>query len=504
MVGATVKSIIPGAAAFANKKIAILGMGISGVACLEVLQRATTAVVSIWDQKAAAVQKYQENNPNITAGANSDPAALAAAIIKWQPDLVVIAPAFAQTGLVWEKLTAAGIPLCSEIELAWQLRAQNADGSYPQWLCVTGTNGKTTTVTMLAAMLEEAGFGGEAIGNIGLPAIGAVSQLPATPVRAFALELSSFQLAATYTMAPAGAVCLNLAADHLSWHGDLAAYAQAKSRIYERVEKFRIYPKEDNDVQQMLRETAAASAAPSIAYTLQAPAVGEIGLVRDPASGEILAVDRAYVADPYQGAAELFSLADLAHLTPGRPCPPHLVKDALAAAALARAGGVPVECIRAALQKYQVEPHRLQIVGEWEGICWVDDSKATNGHAARAALAAQAGRPIVWIVGGDAKGADFTELVQAEKSRLAGVVVIGKDQEPWKKALADLEIPITYIAAPENPLRPAVAAARNLAKNGDTVLLAPACASLDQFSSYAERGRQFQTEVRQLVGKEQA
>ena len=110
----------------------------------------------------------------------------------------------------------------------------------------------------------------------------------------------------------------------------------------------------------------------------------------------------------------------------------------------------------------------------------------------------------MWIVGGDAKGADFTELVQAEKSRLAGVVVIGKDQEPWKKALADLEIPVTYIAEPENPLRPAVAAARNLAKNGDTVLLAPACASLDQFSSYAERGRQFQAEVRQLFGKEQA
>ena len=485
---------IPGAAQFENARVAVVGMGISGRASVKALLDHTNAALSVWDARQSAVEEYASLPAIDTAAALASGADMANAVLAWQPTHVILAPAFREQGEEWKILHAAGIPIWSEIELAWQLRAQHEDGTYAPWLAVTGTNGKTTTTTMLAAILRKAGLGGEAVGNVGNPAVTAVSDTSPNAPRAFALELSSFQLMSTFSMQPAASVCLNLADDHLEWHISFDSYRSAKARIYNAVQTACIYPVGDSAVQAMVDDADVQEGARAIGTVLGVPSIGQLGVV------DGIVVDRAFGAQRFTEARELFRIDDLVHLAPAdSDLPAHIVKDALAAAALARAIGVEPEHIRTALANFPAGKHRIEHIAALDGVNFVDDSKATNAHAALASLRAQREGSVVWIAGGQPKGSHFEDLVERVTPQLKAVVVIGIDQEPWHAALDATDLLVEYVdPASETPMDDAVRCAWSLAQGEGTVLLAPASASMDQFISYADRGEKFASAVQRL------
>jgi UDP-N-acetylmuramoylalanine--D-glutamate ligase len=483
-----------GAAQFDSRRIAVVGIGKSGRAVLDVLGRLTRAELSAWDADPGALAGLASP---VRAESYADPQELAQHVIAWHPDLIVPAPAISELAPLYQEAARAHIPLMGEIELAWRLRAVDGTGEAAPWLCVTGTNGKTTTVSMAAAILQKAGLGGTPLGNIGNPAITETTRCDTGRAQAFVLELSSFQLRVTSTMQPHAAMCLNIDDDHLEWHGSFAAYRNAKARIYHGVRNACLYPVGDAVVQRMVDEADVAEGARAIGVTPGVPAVGQIGVV------EGIVVDRAFCEGHLRGEAlELFELSDLAHLAPaGGELPLHIVKDALAASALVRSLGVVPTVIRAALREFQSGKHRIELVGTRGGVHFVDDSKATNAHATRASLLAQPDDSVVWIVGGLAKGARFEHLVADVRPKIHAAVVIGTDQDVWRAAFSDATFPVTWIdPASTEPMAQAVRASQVYARPGDTVLLAPATASFDQFASYADRGDKFREAVEAIDG----
>jgi UDP-N-acetylmuramoylalanine--D-glutamate ligase len=393
-------------------------------------------------------------------------------------DLVITAPGFRPGSPLVAAAAAAGVPVIGDVELAWRLRPARQE-----WLGVTGTNGKTTTVLMLAAMLGAAGYRSIAAGNVGLPVIEAVTEPEPYPV--MAVELSSFQLYWSRSLRPLAAVVLNVAAHHLDWHGDIESYAQAKSRIYA---PGTVAVCNADDARSRELAAAAPGTARVVAYRLGTPGPGELGV-----AGDAL-VDRAF-GDP--AGTVLAGVADV------RPAGPHNVADALAAAALARAYGAPAAAIAAGLAAFRPEPHRMSLVARVGGVDYVDDSKATNPHAAAAALAAYPS--VVWIAGGllRSSGADVDQLVGAVAARLRGVVLLGADREVIRRSLARHapDVPVVEAARTDTgAMDLVVTSAARLAGPGDTVLLSPAAQSFDMFRNYPARGDAFAAAVGRLAG----
>ena len=411
-------------------------------------------------------------------------------------DLVVTSPGWRPDQPLLAAAAARGIPVWSEVELARRMQA--ADG--PAWLGITGTNGKTTTVTMLESILRAAGLRAVACGNVGLPVIEAALDPEGFDV--LALELSSFQLHWTEHLDCEAAVVLNVSADHLDWHGGAEEYARAKGRIFEGVSTACVYNTADETTMHLVEEADVVEGARAVGISLGAPGLSELGTI------DGILVDRAFHPERRSSAAELATLADLAHLGP-QGAGPHVLLDALAAAALARAHGVPAHAVRDGLRAYRMGAHRAQHLATVDGIGFVDDTKATNPAAAVASL--QAAERVVWIAGGDVKGADLGPLVAAAADRLVGVVLLGLDPAPFTEALSRHapEVPVRRIdpgetddvAARTRLMEDAVQAARSLAAAGDVVLLAPAAASIDQFRDYAERGDLFAAAVTRLPGE---
>ncbi|GAA2106588.1 MULTISPECIES: UDP-N-acetylmuramoyl-L-alanine--D-glutamate ligase [Brevibacterium] len=406
-------------------------------------------------------------------------------------DLVVTSPGWRPDSPVLAGARAAGIPVIGEVELAWRVRGTND----ARWLVVTGTNGKTTTTTMLASMLTAAGLRARACGNIGDPLLEAVLD---PELEVLAIELSSFQLHWELSMGAHAAVVLNLADDHLDWHGGADAYRADKGRAYHGVHRACVYNVDDPATRALVEQAEVVAGARAVGFTLGTPGPGEFGLVED------LLVDRAFIPARYSAAAEIADLADVGAAV-GTDAPgPHHIADALAAAALARSVGVEPSAVREGLRQHAPGAHRSAVVAEAAGVTWVDDSKATNPHAAAAALAAR--DSVVWIAGGLLKGADVSALVAEAAARLRGVVLIGEDRGALRAALAqhapDVPVREVDLAADVSAglsaqrrgapvMEAAVAAAGELAGFGDAVLLAPAAASMDQFLSYATRGDLF-------------
>jgi UDP-N-acetylmuramoylalanine--D-glutamate ligase len=478
------------AAALAGMRVCVAGLGVSGPpAALALAARGAvvTAVDSRDDpERQALAGKLAEHGVSVLLGnvaARAVPAGTGLVVTSpgWQPDAPLLAAA-----------AAAGIDVIGDVELAWRLRPVLPDGRRQRWLAATGTNGKTTTVLMLAAMLTAAGYRGIAAGNVGTSAAEVVTE--ADPYEVVAVELSSFQLHWSSTIRPQAAVVLNVAAHHLDWHGDIESYAAAKARIY-APGTIAICNADDARSARMA-EAAAGVVARVVPFRLGEPGPGELGV----AGGFLL--DRAF-ADP--AGVRLAEVSDVCGSDPAarsRPPAPHNVADALAAAALARADGAPAEAIRAGLLAFRPEPHRISLVGNVDGVDFVDDSKASNPHAAAAALAAF--RSVVWVAGGLFKGADadLDQLVSDVAPRLRGVVLLGADRARIVAALARHapDVPVVEAAGTDTGVMDLVVRqAAALAEPGDTVLLAPAAQSFDMFRDYPARGEAFAAAVGRLA-----
>ncbi|WP_349271276.1 UDP-N-acetylmuramoyl-L-alanine--D-glutamate ligase [Mycolicibacterium parafortuitum] len=412
-------------------------------------------------------------------------------------DLVVTSPGFPPTAPVLAAAAAHGVPVWGDVELAWRLDRSGRFGPPRKWLVVTGTNGKTTTTSMLFAMLEAAGRSAVLCGNIGDPVLAVLDR----PAEVLAVELSSFQLHWAPSLRPEAGAVLNVAEDHLDWHGSMAAYAQDKGRAL--TGRVAVGGLDDPIAAGLLADAPAPVKA---GFRLGEPGPGELG-VRDG-----LLTDNAF------GDALVLAPAD--SITVAGPIG---VLNALAAAALARTVDVPAAAIAAALAGFQVGRHRAEVVATADGITYVDDSKATNPHAAHASISAFP--RVVWIAGGLLKGASVDELVAATADRLVGAVLIGRDRAAVGNALARHapDVPVVELVTGEDSvvlekdesavtrvtrvvqvgeqslseavMGAAVDAAQSLARPGDTVLLAPAGASFDQFSSYGHRGDAFAAAV---------
>jgi UDP-N-acetylmuramoylalanine--D-glutamate ligase len=459
----------------------VAGFGVSGFAAADNLTHLGASVTALDDsdegdrQDRAALLEILGATVRLGAGST--------AVLPDDVDVVVVSPGWRPDAPLLAQARERGVPIWGEVELGWRLR----DPGTP-WLAVTGTNGKTTTVQMLEAMLRAAGLRAVACGNVGLPIVEAV--MDPEPYDVLAVELSSFQLHYASSVRAESAAVLNVAEDHLDWYPDMAAYVADKARIYHGVERACVYNVDDPVTERLVREADVAEGARAIGFTLGTPAVGMLGVVDD-----VLA-DRAFVAERQSAAAELCTLSDLASQAP------HFVADALAAAALARSHGVPATAVRDALRGFTPAGHRIAEVGTFGGVTWVDDSKATNPPAALASL--QAYDPVVWIAGGLAKGASFDDLVVRVRDRLRGVVLLGTDAPVVAAALSRHapDVPVFHLPAGEtSPMDRVVAEAAALAHPGDTVLLAPGCASMDMFADYGARGDAFVAAVHRLADR---
>jgi UDP-N-acetylmuramoylalanine--D-glutamate ligase len=459
----------------------VAGFGVSGFAAADNLTHLGARVTAL-DEASTEVKAEQAALLEVLgAQVRLGPGSTAA--LPAEVDLVVTSPGWRPDSPLLAEAAARGIPVWGEVELAWRLR--DPDLPVP-WLAVTGTNGKTTTVQMLDAILRAAGLRSAAVGNVGRPIVEAV--MDPAPYDVFAVELSSFQLHYTHSLAAESAAVLNLAEDHLDWYSSLDEYAADKGRVYQRVSRACVYNVEDPVTERLVREADVVDGARAIGFTLGMPGVGMLGLVDD------ILVDRAFIPERASSAAELATIADLASPAP------HMVANALAAAALARAHGVSQAAVRDGLRGFRPDGHRIAWVAEVDRVAFVDDSKATNPHAALSSLRAY--DSVVWVAGGLAKGARFDDLVTSVKDRLRGAVLLGRDRHLIAAALAAHAPGVPVVDVPDDspdPMAAAVVAAAGLALPGDTVLLAPGCASMDQFRDYAARGDAFADAVRHLA-----
>jgi len=458
-------------------RILVTGLGVSGFAAADALSErgAIVSVVSA-DTTATIVERARileilEVDVRLGAEHLSE--------VPEGTELVVTSPGFRPDHPLLLAAAGRGIPVWGEVELAWRMRAQF--GAAP-WITITGTNGKTTTVKMLAGILGAAGLRATSAGNVGTPLLEAV--LHPDPYDVLAVELSSFQLHWQRSVAPYASVCLNLAPDHVDWHGSMEAYRLAKAKVYSGTEVACVYNVQDPATEQMVRDADVVEGCRAIGFTLGVPGPSMFGMVDD-----ILA-DRAFVEQRRTSAAELASLADLKG--DSQSVAPHNVANALAAAALARAYGVGPVAVRDGLRAFRLDPHRIADVATVDGVRFVDDSKATNPHAADASLVAF--EHVVWIAGGLLKGADVEPLVRSVAGRLRGVVLIGVDREQIAGALRRHAPDVPVVDVPDTDtgvMDLVVARACDLAQPGDVVLLAPAAASMDMFANYGARGDAF-------------
>ncbi|WP_412078241.1 UDP-N-acetylmuramoyl-L-alanine--D-glutamate ligase [Streptomyces xanthophaeus] len=469
-----------------GKNITVAGLGVSGISAARALAGlgASVTVVDGGDSEGHRARAAE------LAGLGISVRLADAETLPEGTDLVVTSPGWKPDSPLFAAAAAAGVEVVGDVEIAWQLRGLTTGKPVP-WLAITGTNGKTTTTQMLASILKAAGLRTAAVGNIGTPIIDVVLDEGAYDV--LAVELSSYQLHWAPSLRVHSAAVLNLAPDHLDWHGSMEAYAADKGRIYEGNTVACVYNVADPATEKLVEGADVEEGCRAIGFTLGAPGPSMLGVV------DGILVDRAFVENRQKNAQELAEVKDV------NPPAPHNIANALAAAALARAFGVTPRAVRDGLRDFRPDAHRVAYVDEVDGVTYVDDSKATNTHAAEASLAAF--EPVVWIAGGLAKGATFDELVEKSAKRLRGVVLIGADRALIAQALARHapEVPVVDLARTDTgAMLAAVREAARLAEPGDTVLLAPACASMDMFANYNKRGDAFADAVRELAAESAA
>ncbi len=477
-------------------RVAVLGLGVTGFAAADTLTELGAEVLVLASSAADDRARLLEviGAQLVQGELDTVPAALTA----FDAHLLIASPGFHPDHVVLEWARQSGIAIWGDIELAWRLRDKvpTASGEPAPWILVTGTNGKTTTTQLTATFLAEGGLRVAPCGNIGVPVLDAIRDPQGWD--ALVVELSSYQLhhvrrEGVGSLAPLASVCLNIADDHLDWHGSAAAYREAKATVYANTLVACVYNKADAATEAMVRDADVAEGARAIGFDLGAPGPSDFGIV------DGILCDRAFLDERHHSAIELTTLGELAEQGLDSP---HIVANILAASALARAAGIGVDAIHRALGHFRLDAHRIQLVAAADGIRWIDDSKATNPHAALASL--QANDSVVWVVGGLLKGVDIDDLVRSQAQRLRAAVIIGVDRSALRDAFARHApaLPVFEVEATDTGevMPHAVRLAASVAVAGDAVLLAPAAASMDQFADYAERGTLFAEAVHEFLG----
>jgi UDP-N-acetylmuramoylalanine--D-glutamate ligase len=501
----TASGAVSGLADLAGRAVVVAGLGITGQSVSSLLASKGARVTALDSRDDAERRDIADRLAKEGVAARLGPEQLGpGATVPPSTALLITSPGLRPDTPLLANAVAAGIEVIGDVELAWRLRPALPGGGRQQWLAITGTNGKTTTVRMLAAMLAAAGHRSIAAGNVGTPILDVVTDPEPYPV--VAVELSSFQLYWSTTIRPLAAVVLNLAAHHLDWHDDIESYAAAKARIF-APGTIAIYNAEDPATVAMAVAAVSRGAGVSettrlVGFRLGEPTGGELGV----ADGWLL--DRAFGSASQTSASQTSAsrtestAVRLAAVSAVQPAAPHNVADALAAAALARAYGDQPDSISAGLANFVPEPHRITLVAEIDGVAFVDDSKASNPAAAAASLASFPF--IVWVAGGLFRGSDddLDGIVEAAAPRLRAAVLIGTDRARFGKALARHapNVPVTELSDTDTGVMDqAVAQAAAAARRGDTVLLAPAAQSWDMFRDYPARGDAFAAAVRRLA-----
>ena len=455
---------------WSSVRVTVAGLGVAGYSCADALMQLGAIVTVVDDhdneRQAERAEVLRMLGVQVFLGGERQ--------LPADADVLVVSPGLKPHADLIERAITAGVPVWGELELAWRLRARTGAA---EWLCVTGTNGKTTSTLMLESMLRASGARTTAAGNIGNPLVDVVMH---DDLDAIAIEVGAPQLPFVHSMSPLAAVCLNFADDHLDHFGGRDEYFAAKSRVFHKCRVAAVYDVDEPATRTMVEQADVIEGCRAIGITKGVPSVGMLGVVED------LIVDRAFIAERAESAQELAALSDI------RPLVAHNVSNALGAAALARAFGVEAQAVRDGLRSFEPAAHRIAEVGEFAGVRYVDDSKATNAHAAATSLRSYGS--VVWIGGGLAKGQRFDDLVREVSHRLRAAVLIGTDAGEIADALGRHapDVPVIIVERTDTgAMSEAVAAARERAVPGDVVLLAPGCASWDMFDDYSHRGRAF-------------
>lgn len=402
-----------------------------------------------------------------------------------KPDFAVVSPGFSPSHPLVLRLQAMGVSVLTDIDLAWRLRDKTA--RVAKWLTVTGTNGKTTTTELVAHMLRTANHRAVACGNIGTPVLDMIRDPEGFDF--LVLELSSFQLHYLSDINPVVSVFLNFADDHLDWHGSRENYLAAKSKVFAGTELALVFNEQDSSTFDAAREASVLDGARGVSFSLGIPGRSMVGYVEE------FLVDRAFLEERADSALEIAELEDLSCIG---TVSDQLRQNVAAATAMVRALDIPPALIKAAIRSFELAPHRVQLVAEVSGVRFIDDSKATNAHAAAASLGSF--ESVVWIVGGLLKGVDISPLLEKHAKRLRAAVVIGADTSELERIFTEKLPELTIRILTAAPMSEVVGVAVELAQSGDTVLLAPAAASMDQYRDYADRGLSFQAEVKRRFG----
>jgi UDP-N-acetylmuramoylalanine--D-glutamate ligase len=516
-----------------GQHVLVLGLGLSGLAMARWCAR-HGARVTVWDSREpppqAGALAAEMPGAELRTGAAPGPEALAG--VHWVLKSPGLAPHDAAVAPLLQAARAAGVRTGGELDLfTLALADLKTDTGYaPQVLAVTGTNGKTTTTALTALLVARAGRSALAAGNIGPTMLDTLAQhLDAgTLPQVWVLELSSFQLHDAQAFEPDAAVVLNLTQDHLDWHGNMQAYGEAKARIWGPPQgRTAVVVNRDDALVTALAAAATAppagkggkadKAAPKpaprtvVRFGLDAPAEpGDFGLVVEGGMAWLVRAlpDEEPAPRRRRGAPGEAPEIHLQRLMPAdalRLRGRHNASNALAALALATAIGCPLAPMLHGLREYRGEPHRVEPVGRIGAIEAFDDSKGTNVGATVAALEGlgpdQAPGRLVVILGGDGKGQDFTPLAAPVARHARAVALIGRDAAAIEAALqadpAAAEVPSAHHAT----LPQAVAWCFGQARDGDAVLLSPACASLDMFRNYGHRAEVFVEAVRALAAE---
>nr|WP_228503202.1 UDP-N-acetylmuramoyl-L-alanine--D-glutamate ligase [Corynebacterium suicordis] len=477
-----------------ERGVLVAGAGVAGRGVLTMLRQMGAANIIVADDHVTQAELAVRDSPEF-AKETYLKVAEARELIGGEsaPQLVITSPGWRPDSPLLTEAQAAGIPVIGDIEAAWLADQAETFGPARTWLAITGTNGKTTTTAMLTAMLIADGQAAAAVGNIGTaPGIALTAEDRGEQrVDVMVAEVSSFQLHWAPSFRPDTGCVLNLAEDHLDWHGNYASYADAKAQVF-RARTAVIPANEPEVLETIARLWPDATQIPCEDIRLFSSGESvELGPAQSVLDGRVSRGDVCIRGGKVvELAVQDVVLASAEGISPPGPAG---LADAAAAAAMARSVGVKPASIASALENFRVQAHRGQVVASTGGAQWIDNSKATNPHAASAALKGQSN--VVWIAGGQLKGAAIEPLIQEVAEALKAVVVLGVDRAIIAEALEKLapHVPVDVVEEtdPEAAMKAVVANAKQRVSPGDSVILAPAAASLDMYTGMSQRGDLF-------------